>query len=69
MTWCSTAIAVLKANLKPVLVDIQKNSSTICLDSLKKKFQRTKVLIVVHLYGNVVTSKKLRKFLKIRIFL
>ena len=38
MTWCSTAIAVLKANLKPVLVDIQKNSSTICLNSLKKKF-------------------------------
>ena len=65
MTWCSTAIAVLKANLKPVLVDIQKNSSTICLNSLKKKIsRRTKVLIMVHLYGQCCDIKKIKKIIK-----
>ena len=37
MTWCSTLFAVIKANLKPVLVDIKKNNPTICTEDLKKK--------------------------------
>ena len=37
MTWCSTAFAVIKANLKPVLVDIETDKSTISIESLKKK--------------------------------
>ena len=40
MTWCSTLFAVIKANLKPVLVDIQKNNPTICTNDLKKKLQK-----------------------------
>ena len=37
MTYCSTLIAVINANLKPVLVDISKNSSEIDLKEIKKK--------------------------------
>ena len=37
MTYCSTIFAVIHANLKPVLVDIEFNKSTIDLNQIKKK--------------------------------
>ena len=37
MTYCSTAFAVINANLKPVLVDIESNSPLIAVDKIKKK--------------------------------
>ena len=39
-TYCSTIFSVIRADLTPVLVDIQKNSPTICLNSLKKKISK-----------------------------
>ena len=36
-TYCSTAFAVIRANLKPVLVDIQNNNPTISIKKFKKK--------------------------------
>ena len=36
MTYCSTAFAVINANLKPVLVDIESNSPLIAVDKIKK---------------------------------
>ena len=41
MTYCSTLIAVLNANLKPVLVDIDKHSSSLDLEQVKKKLIKT----------------------------
>ena len=37
MTWKSTLTAVLNNNLKPVLVDIENNSSNININEIKKK--------------------------------
>ena len=52
MTWCSTAFSVINANLKPILVDIEKNGTGICPESLKKTINRkTKAVIVVHMLG------------------
>ena len=46
MTWCSTAFSVINANLKPILVDIEKNGTGICPESLKKTINRkTKAVI------------------------
>ena len=35
-TYCSTLFSVINAGLKPVLVDIQKDNPTICVNDLKK---------------------------------
>lgn len=69
MTWCSTLFSVIKNNFKPVLVDIKKDNSTICVNDLKKKItKKTKAIILVHLYGeccNVIEVKKIIKNKKI----
>ena len=65
MTYCSTAFAVINANLKPVLIDVGKLSPTINLDLLKKKItKKTRVILPVHLYGSVVDINAIRKLIR-----
>ena len=62
MTWKSTLTSVLSNNLKPILVDINKNNSNLDLNDLKKKItKKTKAIIVVHLYGNPGEIYKIKK--------
>lgn len=52
-TWVATASAVKYVGARPVFVDIDKNTWTMCIKSLKKKItKKTKVIIPVHLYGH-----------------
>ena len=37
MTYCSTAFAIINANLKPVLADIDYLKPTISINNIKKK--------------------------------
>ena len=65
MTYCSTAFAVLNANLKPVLVDTEYLAPVICIHDLKKKItKKTKVIIPVHLYGSVVDIGSIKRIIK-----
>ncbi len=65
MTYCSTAFAVINANLKPILVDIENNSPLIAIDKIKNKIsQKTKVIMPVHLYGSVVDIDRIKKLIK-----
>ena len=65
MTWKSTLTSVINNNLKPVLVDIYKKNSNINLLELKKKINnKTRAIIVVHLYGNPGEIYKIRKLVK-----
>ena len=65
MTYCSTAFSIIEANLKPILVDTEKLSSTINIEDLKKKItKKTKVIIPVHLYGSVANLKAIKKVVK-----
>ena len=67
MTWCSTLFAVIRANLKPILVDIKDNYSTICPSDLKKKIsKKTKAIILVHLYGDCCDLKEIKKVIQNR---
>ena len=68
MTYCSTAFAVINANLKPVLVDIESNSPLIAVDKIKKINSKTKVIMPVHLYGSVVNIDKIKKIIKRKVF-
>lgn len=64
-TYCSTLFAVLQANLKPVLVDIQNLNPTMSLQELKKKItKKTSAIIIVHLYGECCNFKKLKQIIK-----
>ena len=63
-TYCSTIFAILRAGLKPVLVDIQKNNPTICINDLKKKINfKTRAIILVHLYGECCDIKNIKKLI------
>ena len=47
-----TVSAIMLANLKPVLVDIDEHSFTMCPDKLNEAITpKTRAVIVVHLYG------------------
>ena len=65
MTWKSTALAPLNLGLKVKLVDTEKKSSNFNLDDLRKKISKdTRVIIVVHLYGNPGDIKEIKKIIK-----
>ena len=61
MTYCSTAFSVINCGLKPVLVDIENNSSSIDIKKIQKKItSKTKVIMPVHLYGSAVNIKSIK---------
>lgn len=65
MTYCSTIFSIIRAGLKPVLVDIDYNKPTISIEKIKKKInQKTKVIMLVHLYGESCEFFKLKKILQ-----
>ena len=68
-TYCSTLFSVVNAGLKPVLVDIQRIVNDMC-EWLKKKISnKTKVIIIVHLYGECSNIKQIKKLSKIKKFI
>ena len=61
----STANAVIKNNLKPVLVDCDINTWNMCAnDTLKKINKKTKAIIITHIYGLPVDMGKILKIAK-----
>ena len=65
MTYCSTAFAVINANLIPVLADIEVGKPTISCDEIKKKISnKTRVIMPVHLYGSIVDFDEIKKIIK-----
>ena len=63
-TYCSTLFSVIRARLKPVLVDIQNTNPTISMQEIKKKItNRTSAIIIVHLYGECCKFKKLKEII------
>lgn len=65
MTYCSTIFSVIRAGLKPILVDIEKDSPNISIENLKNKIsKKTKLIILVHLYGESCKFHQIKKILK-----
>ncbi len=64
-TYVSTIFAVLRAGLKPVLIDIQNKNPTLDVRNLKKKItNKTAAIITVHLYGECSDIKNIKKIIK-----
>lgn len=67
MTWKSTLLAPLNLNIKTHLVDLEKNSSNMDLNELENKItKKTKAIIGVHLYGNPIEYKRIKKIINNR---
>jgi perosamine synthetase len=65
LTFAATCNAIINSNLKPVFVDIYRESLTIDISQIEKKISRkTKAIIAVHLYGFPCNMKELRRICK-----
>lgn len=70
MTYISTCFAVLNAGLRPILADIDYKTGLMDLNLLRKKInKKTKVILPVHLYGNVLDIIKLKKIINKKIYI
>jgi perosamine synthetase len=64
-TFVATANAVMSVGAKPVFVDILKENYTIDPNDLKKKIsKKSKIIMPVHLYGNVAYMDELNEIAK-----
>jgi dTDP-4-amino-4,6-dideoxygalactose transaminase len=64
-TFIATVLAILQAGLKPVLVDPDPDSFLISIEGIERYISnRSKVVIPVHLYGEMVDMKNLSDFSK-----
>ena len=61
----STALAVIKNHLKPILVDVNLNNWNMDVDQIIKKItKKTKAILITHIYGYPVDMKKILKIAK-----
>ncbi len=62
-TFVATLMGVIHGGIKPVLVDCDEKTALIDLESAEKALTpRTKAIIPVHLYGQMVSPSQLRHF-------
>ncbi len=64
-TIISPVLALIRNNLKPVFVDMEKKYWTMCPKSIEKKInQKTKAILVVHTYGFPANMDKIMRIKK-----
>ena len=69
ITFVATANSVLLTGATPVIADVSKDDMNISLDSIERSItSRTKVILPVHLAGNICKMREIKKLLKKIIF-
>ncbi len=62
ISYVATSNVILYQNAKPIFVDVDSQTGLINLNEIEKKItKKTKAIIPVHLYGQMVDMKKLKK--------
>lgn len=62
ISYVATSNVILYQNAKPVFVDVDPTTGLMDLDKIERKItKKTKAIIPVHLYGQMVDMKKLNK--------
>jgi dTDP-4-amino-4,6-dideoxygalactose transaminase len=62
MSFCATSNAILHAGAKPVFVDVEEETGNINADLIEAAItKKTKVLMPVHLYGQMCDMRKIRE--------
>jgi CDP-4-dehydro-6-deoxyglucose reductase, E1 len=65
--WPTSFWPIIQSGLKPVFVDVEKETFNICLKDLEKKIsKKTKALMLVHVLGNSPNMDKLMKMINRR---
>jgi len=66
-TFIATVEAIVMAGFKPVLVDVEKDTFNISIDSLKNAItSKAKAILPVHLYGQAANMEEIQKVAKER---
>ncbi len=61
MSFCASSNSILHAGALPVFVDVEKTTGNINADLIEEKItDKTKAILVVHLYGQMCDMKKIR---------
>lgn len=61
LTFGTTMSAIVNNNLKPVLIDVEKNTFNIDVDRIERNIsKKTKAICIPHLIGNISNLKKIR---------
>ncbi len=61
LTFGTTMSAIVNNNLKPVLIDIEKNTFNIDVEKIERNITKnTKAICIPHLIGNIANLKKIR---------
>lgn len=64
-TYIATILAITNNNLKPVLVEPDINTYNLCPQNIEKAItKKTKVIVVVHLYGRLAPMNRLNQIAK-----
>ena len=67
ITYVATLNAIKLTGAKPVLADVNKNTSLLDLSEVKKKIsKKTKAIIFVHISGRAGNLKEILKFAKLK---
>ncbi|MBN2094122.1 MAG: DegT/DnrJ/EryC1/StrS family aminotransferase [Candidatus Zambryskibacteria bacterium] len=62
LSWVSTSNVILYCGAKPIFVDVELDTGLLDLDKIEERItKKTKAIIVVHLYGQMVDMRKLKK--------
>lgn len=63
--WSTSLWPIIQSGLKPIFVDVDKNTLNICIDDLSRKItKKTKALMLVHVLGNSADMSKIVKLCK-----
>ena len=63
--WPTSLWPIIQSGLKPVFVDVDKETFNICLKDLEKKIsKKTKVLMLIHVLGNSTNMGQLIKIIR-----
>ena len=70
LTFSTTVSYLIKNGLKPVFIDVKRDSYCMDLSKIKNKItKKTRVILAPHLMGNIVDWRELKKFKKDIIFI
>lgn len=62
MSFCATANSILHSGARPVFVDVEEETGNINVEIIERAItERTKAIMPVHLYGQMVDMKKLKE--------
>ena len=52
LCWSTFCLAIVQFGLKPVFIDVDKDTLNISIEDLKKAYKKTKAIVLINVLGN-----------------